>query len=126
MVVVVVVVVAYKSASFGGPFAAPARASPCLRLSYFEFTIYVPIVMTVCVSWISFWLNRKSAPATAMITITTLLAMATNTSRINSSPIGGLYKGKKLRYLIPLNIFITNVSHSVENYKSNCTACSKQ
>jgi len=55
------------------------------QLSYYVFTIYVPTFMTVCVSWMSFWLDHKSAPARVMLTITTLLAMSTTTSSINSS-----------------------------------------
>ena len=42
-------------------------------------------LMTVCVSWMSFWLDHKSAPARVALTITTLLAMATTTSSINAS-----------------------------------------
>ena len=41
--------------------------------------------MTVCVSWMSFWLDHKSAPARVMLTITTLLAMSTTTASINNS-----------------------------------------
>ena len=55
------------------------------QLSYYVFTIYIPTFMTVCVSWMSFWLDHKSAPARVALTITTLLAMATTTASINSS-----------------------------------------
>ena len=55
------------------------------QLSYYVVTIYVPTFMIVCVSWMSFWLDHKSAPARVSLTITTLLAMATTTSSINSS-----------------------------------------
>jgi len=55
------------------------------QLSYYVLTIYVPTFMTVCVSWMSFWLDHKSAPARVALTITTLLAMSTTTSSINSS-----------------------------------------
>ena len=55
------------------------------QLSYFLFTIYIPTFMTVCVSWMSFWLDHKSAPARVMLTITTLLAMSTTTASINNS-----------------------------------------
>ena len=56
-----------------------------LQLSYYVFTIYIPTFMTVCVSWMSFWLDHKSAPARVALTITTLLAMSTTTSSINNS-----------------------------------------
>ena len=55
------------------------------QLSYYVFTIYIPTFMTVCVSWMSFWLDHKSAPARVMLTITTLLAMSTTTASINNS-----------------------------------------
>ena len=29
------------------------------QLSYYVFTIYIPTFMTVCVSWMSFWLDHK-------------------------------------------------------------------
>ena len=56
-----------------------------IQLSYYVFTIYIPTFMTVCVSWMSFWLDHKSAPARVALTITTLLAMSTTTSSINNS-----------------------------------------
>ena len=31
------------------------------QLSYYVFTIYVPTFMTVCVSWMSFWLDHKES-----------------------------------------------------------------
>ena len=55
------------------------------QLSYYVLTIHVPTFLTVCFSWMSFWLDHKSAPARVMLTITTLLAMSTTTSSINSS-----------------------------------------
>ena len=55
------------------------------QMSYYVVTIYVPTFMIVCVSWMSFWLDHKSAPARVALTITTLLAMATTTSSINAS-----------------------------------------
>ena len=55
------------------------------QLSYYVFTIYVPTFMTVCVSWMSFWLDHRSAPARVALVITTLLAMSTTTSSINSA-----------------------------------------
>ena len=55
------------------------------QLSFFLVTVYVPCSMTVSVSWMSFWLDHKSAPARVALTLTTLLAMSTTTSSINSS-----------------------------------------
>ena len=38
------------------------------QLSYYVVTIYVPTFMIVCVSWMSFWLDHKSAPARVSLT----------------------------------------------------------
>jgi hypothetical protein len=38
------------------------------QLSYYIVTIYVPTFMIVCVSWMSFWLDHKSAPARVALT----------------------------------------------------------
>lgn len=55
------------------------------QLSYYILTIYIPTLMIVMVSWMSFWLDHKSAPARVALTVTTLLAMSTTTSSINNS-----------------------------------------
>ena len=76
------------------------------QLSYYVFTIYIPTFMTVCVSWMSFWLDHKSAPARVALTITTLLAMSTTTSSINSSLPPVAYTKVKCDYS-------TNVLHCI-------------
>merc|ERR1711994_702574 len=55
------------------------------QLSYYILTIYIPTLMIVLVSWMSFWLDHKSAPARVALAVTTLLAMSTTTSSINNS-----------------------------------------
>ena len=55
------------------------------QLSYYVFTIYIPTFMTVCVSWMSFWLDHKSAPARVALGVTTLLAMSTTQASIQNS-----------------------------------------
>ena len=73
------------------------------RDSYYVVAIYVPTFMTVCVSWMSFWLDHKSAPARVALTITTLLAMSTTTSSINSSlPPVAYTKVRHLVFVLPL------------------------
>ena len=86
----------FKLGAFGSTYCDVITATgaySCLRvellfarqLSFFVVTVYVPCTMTVSVSWMSFWLDHKSAPARVALTITTLLAMATTTASINSS-----------------------------------------
>ena len=43
--------------------------------SSLSITKYYELSSKVCVSWMSFWLDHKSAPARVALTITTLLAM---------------------------------------------------
>ena len=59
--------------------------------------------MTVCVSWMSFWLDHKSAPARVMLTITTLLAMSTTTASINNSLPPVAYTKVRLLMIIRSN-----------------------
>ena len=44
------------------------------QISYYIVTIYVPTFMIVCVSWMSFWLDHKSAPARVSLTGQSLYA----------------------------------------------------
>ncbi|CAL4087757.1 unnamed protein product, partial [Meganyctiphanes norvegica] len=48
-------------------------------------TIYIPCVMLVIVSWVSFWLDQNSVPARVSLGVTTLLTMSTQSSGINQS-----------------------------------------
>ena len=73
------------------------------QLSYYVFTIYIPTFMTVCVSWMSFWLDHKSAPARVALTITTLLAMSTTTASINNSLPPVAYTKVRLMMIIVSN-----------------------
>eukprot|EP00088_Acartia_fossae_P065169 TRINITY_DN80303_c0_g1_i1.p1 TRINITY_DN80303_c0_g1~~TRINITY_DN80303_c0_g1_i1.p1 ORF type:complete len:410 (+),score=67.89 TRINITY_DN80303_c0_g1_i1:112-1230(+) len=55
------------------------------QLSFFLVTIYVPCMMTVTVSWFSFWLDHKAVPARVALGVTTLLAMSTTQASIQNS-----------------------------------------
>ncbi|XP_074601859.1 glutamate-gated chloride channel-like isoform X2 [Brevipalpus obovatus] len=65
----------------------------CIRLelcfkrefSYYLIHIYLPCIMLVIVSWVSFWLDPNAIPARVSLGVTTLLTMATQISSINSS-----------------------------------------
>lgn len=64
----------------------------CLRLklqlrreySYYLIQLYIPCVMLVVVSWVSFWLDKDAVPARVSLGVTTLLTMTTQASGINS------------------------------------------
>ena len=84
------------------------------QLSYYIVTIYVPTFMIVCVSWMSFWLDHKSAPARVALTITTLLAMSTTTSSINASmpPVSYIKVRRCLQTRLPVNLELGNLSET--------------
>uniref|UniRef100_A0A914WIN4 Uncharacterized protein n=1 Tax=Plectus sambesii TaxID=2011161 RepID=A0A914WIN4_9BILA len=64
----------------------------CLRMnltlsrqfSYYLLQLYLPSSMLVGVSWLSFWLDHKSAPARVALGVTTLLTMSTQQAGINA------------------------------------------
>lgn len=57
----------------------------CLRMilllkrefSYYLLQLYIPSLMLVAVSWVSFWLDKDSVPARVTLGVTTLLTMTT-------------------------------------------------
>ncbi|KAJ7331583.1 Gamma-aminobutyric acid receptor subunit beta-2 [Desmophyllum pertusum] len=55
------------------------------RLSLFITETYIPSIMIVALSWISFWINYKAAPARVALCITTVLTMITLTSAVRNS-----------------------------------------
>ncbi|CAG0894642.1 unnamed protein product [Cyprideis torosa] len=55
------------------------------EFSYYLIQIYIPSVMLVIVSWVSFWLDHNSVVARVSLGVTTLLTMSTQTAGINAS-----------------------------------------
>ncbi|XP_074601865.1 glutamate-gated chloride channel-like isoform X2 [Brevipalpus obovatus] len=55
------------------------------EFSFYLIQIYIPCIMLVIVSWVSFWLDPNAIPARVTLGVTTLLTMATQISSINSS-----------------------------------------
>ena len=74
-------------------FTKPTGEYSCLRVdltfrrefSYYLIQIYIPCIMLVIVSWVSFWLDPNAIPARVSLGVTTLLTMATQISGINAS-----------------------------------------
>lgn len=50
------------------------------NLGYYLVQIYVPSVLIVMLSWVSFWLNVDSVPARISLGVLTVLTMTTQTS----------------------------------------------
>uniref|UniRef100_UPI00358E969F gamma-aminobutyric acid receptor subunit alpha-2-like n=1 Tax=Myxine glutinosa TaxID=7769 RepID=UPI00358E969F len=57
------------------------------KIGYFVVQTYLPCIMTVILSQVSFWLNRESVPARTVFGVTTVLTMTTlSISARNSLP----------------------------------------
>ncbi|KAM9052040.1 LOW QUALITY PROTEIN: gamma-aminobutyric acid receptor subunit alpha-5-like [Megaptera novaeangliae] len=57
------------------------------KIGYFDIQTYLPCIMTVILSQVSFWLNRESFPARTVFGLTTVLTMTTlSISARNSLP----------------------------------------
>ena len=54
-------------------------------LGYYIIQIYIPSTLIVVLSWMSFWLDRTSAPARVSLGITTVLTMVTFIWSTNAS-----------------------------------------
>jgi len=70
---------------------------PCLRayfhlerrLQAYVLTTYLPSVMVVLLSWLSFWIDMESAPARTSLSILTILTITTQSSSLLASkPVG--------------------------------------
>ncbi|XP_019647074.1 PREDICTED: glycine receptor subunit alpha-3-like [Branchiostoma belcheri] len=63
-------------------------AFPCIkgefilerRIGYFLIQIYLPSILIVIISWISFWIHSTSAPARVALAITTVLTLTTHSN----------------------------------------------
>ncbi|XP_043913549.1 gamma-aminobutyric acid receptor subunit gamma-4-like [Protopterus annectens] len=47
------------------------------KMGYFAIQTYIPCILTVVLSWVSFWIKRDSTPARTSLGITTVLTMTT-------------------------------------------------
>nr|5OSA_A Chain A, Proton-gated ion channel,Gamma-aminobutyric acid receptor subunit alpha-1,Gamma-aminobutyric acid receptor subunit alpha-1 [synthetic construct]5OSA_B Chain B, Proton-gated ion channel,Gamma-aminobutyric acid receptor subunit alpha-1,Gamma-aminobutyric acid receptor subunit alpha-1 [synthetic construct]5OSA_C Chain C, Proton-gated ion channel,Gamma-aminobutyric acid receptor subunit alpha-1,Gamma-aminobutyric acid receptor subunit alpha-1 [synthetic construct]5OSA_D Chain D, Proton-g len=80
-----------KPANFALEDRLESKLDYQLRISrqygYFVIQTYLPCIMTVILSQVSFWLNRESVPARTVFVVTTVLTMTTlSISARNSLP----------------------------------------
>ena len=68
-------------------------------LGYYIIQIYVPSVLIVVMSWVSFWLSREAVPARVALGITTVLTMTTLISSTNASL-------PKISYLKSIDVYL--------------------
>ncbi|XP_030638884.1 glycine receptor, alpha 4b [Chanos chanos] len=55
------------------------------QMGYYLIQMYIPSLLTVILSWVSFWINMDAAPARVGLGITTVLTMATQSSGSRAS-----------------------------------------
>ena len=68
-------------------------AFPCLEIrfilsrdvGYFIIQVYLPSLLVVILSWVSFWINVEASPARVSIGLLTVLTTTTQSTSINSS-----------------------------------------
>ena len=54
-------------------------------MGYYLIQMYIPSLLTVILSWVSFWINMDAAPARVALGITTVLTMTTQSSGSRAS-----------------------------------------
>lgn len=72
---------------------APAGKFTCIearfhlerQMGYYLIQMYIPSLLIVILSWISFWINMDAAPARVGLGITTVLTMTTQSSGSRAS-----------------------------------------
>ena len=78
-----------------------AGSFPCLRAYFYlkrrvlvhVITYYLPSLLVVLLSWLSFWIDRDSTPARTSLCILTVLTITTqSTGSLNSMPAGSVMK----------------------------------
>ncbi|XP_043917333.1 gamma-aminobutyric acid receptor subunit gamma-1 isoform X1 [Protopterus annectens] len=70
------------------------------RMGYFTIQTYIPCILTVVLSWVSFWINKDSVPARTSLGITTVLTMTTlSTIARKSLP--------KVSYVTAMDLFVS-------------------
>ncbi|CAD5112237.1 DgyrCDS1466 [Dimorphilus gyrociliatus] len=68
-------------------------------MGYYIIQIYVPSILIVILSWVSFWLSRDAVPARVALGITTVLTMTTLISSTNASL-------PKISYLKSIDVYL--------------------
>lgn len=55
------------------------------QMGYYLIQMYIPSLLIVILSWVSFWINMDAAPARVALGITTVLTMTTQSSGSRAS-----------------------------------------
>uniref|UniRef100_A0A8C5LW64 Gamma-aminobutyric acid receptor subunit gamma-3 n=1 Tax=Leptobrachium leishanense TaxID=445787 RepID=A0A8C5LW64_9ANUR len=97
------------------------------RMGYFTIQTYIPCILTVVLSWVSFWIKKDATPARTALGITTVLTMTTlSTIARKSLP--------RVSYVTAMDLFVTVcflfvfaalMEYAALNYYSSCKKDSK-
>ncbi|NXR51407.1 GBRG3 protein, partial [Hippolais icterina] len=92
------------------------------RMGYFTIQTYIPCILTVVLSWVSFWIKKDATPARTALGITTVLTMTTlSTVARKSLP--------RVSYVTAMDLFVTVcflfvfaalMEYATLNYYSSC------
>lgn len=75
----------YLPSSSGKFTCIEARFHLERQMGYYLIQMYIPSLLIVILSWISFWINMDAAPARVGLGITTVLTMTTQSSGSRAS-----------------------------------------
>uniref|UniRef100_A0A0R3RZ22 Gamma-aminobutyric acid receptor subunit beta n=1 Tax=Elaeophora elaphi TaxID=1147741 RepID=A0A0R3RZ22_9BILA len=69
------------------------------NIGFYIIQVYLPSILIVVISWVSFWLNRDATPARVALSVLTILTMTTLTATTNASM-------PKVSYVKSIDIFL--------------------
>uniref|UniRef100_A0A8C2WK89 Gamma-aminobutyric acid type A receptor subunit gamma3 n=1 Tax=Cyclopterus lumpus TaxID=8103 RepID=A0A8C2WK89_CYCLU len=70
------------------------------RMGYFTIQTYIPCILTVVLSWVSFWIKKDATPARTALGITTVLTMTTLSSVARTSL-------PRVSYVTAMDLFVS-------------------
>ncbi|MCP9263556.1 GABA-gated chloride channel 1 [Dirofilaria immitis] len=69
------------------------------NIGFYIIQVYLPSILIVVISWVSFWLSRDATPARVALNVLTILTMTTLTATTNASM-------PKVSYIKSIDIFL--------------------
>ena len=94
------------------------------QYGFFMLQTYVPTILIVILSWVSFWINMDAIPARISLGVTTVLTMAT---QMSGSKVCKLFSGTKYDprhfvFVVTLQAAIPRVSYpkAIDVWLSTC------
>lgn len=83
---VIIWVLMYRACVWPGKFTCiEVKFHLQRQMGYYLIQMYIPSLLTVILSWVSFWINMDAAPARVGLGITTVLTMTTQSSGSRAS-----------------------------------------